>query len=114
MDRGWHVILAGNTGAGKSIFALNIAAEAIRTGVTVGFCNLEMSAEQLQGRLLGILTGEPVAKMQRGKQFDPSMVERVTACLNEVVGDARLLVNDDELAPEPLQRLDDIVHLAEH
>ena len=111
---GWHVILAGNTGAGKSIFSLNIAASALRAGVTVGFMNLEMSADQLMGRILGILTGETVAKMQRGDQYDPSLAESVRARLQEVVADARLLVNDDELADEPLSHLPQIVELARH
>jgi replicative DNA helicase len=114
LARGWHIILAGNTGAGKSIFSLNLAASAVRAGVTVGFANLEMSSEQLMARLLGILTGEQVAKMQRGKLYDPSVAVSVHERLQEIVGDARLLVNDDDLAPEPLHRLDDIVRLAEH
>ncbi len=114
LAKGWHVILAGNTGAGKSIFALNMAAASIKAGVTVGFVNLEMSADQIMSRLLGILTGEPVAIMQRGRQFDPGASERVQERLQEIVGDARLLVNDDELAEEPLQRLDEIVSLVKH
>jgi len=114
LSRGWHLILAGNTGSGKSIFSLNMAAAAVRAGVSVGFINLEMSSEQLLSRLLGILTDEPVAHMMRGRRFDPTSAERVQERLQEVVGDARLIVNDDELAEEPLEALHDIVALIEH
>ena len=32
LARGWHDVVAGNTGQGKSLFALNVAASAIRHG----------------------------------------------------------------------------------
>ena len=67
---GWHVILAGATGHGKTLMALNLAAHAIKNGHNVGYVSLEMSQEQLQTRLYAILADVPVNKLERGG-FDP-------------------------------------------
>ena len=115
LAKGWHLILAGNTGAGKSIFALNMAAAAVRAGVSVGFVSLEMSAEQLIARMLGIMTGEEVARLERGRSYNPAAAELVRERMHELVGDARLLMNDDDLPDtDPLHHLHDIVALVEH
>ena len=46
------VILAARPGVGKTSFALNLAVNAARTGVSVAFFSLEMSAGQLVQRIL--------------------------------------------------------------
>ena len=62
--RGWFVTLAGLTGHGKSITALNLCTAALRAGETVCYCSLEMSAQQIAmaGRV-------PVIGLERGS-FD--------------------------------------------
>ena len=108
---GWHTIVAGNTGAGKSILALNAAASAVIDGVSVGFVSLEMSQEQLMSRILGMLTGEPVAKMQRGPEYDPHFADFIQERLQEKIGKARLMTNDDAMSEHPLHQIDEIVDL---
>lgn len=65
---GWHVTIAGNTGTGKTLLALNIAAEAIRSGEMVGFVSAEMSKEEIEPRVYSILTGVPVRKLEPGEE----------------------------------------------
>ena len=52
---GWHVVIAGSTGHGKSLLAIGMAAKAIMDGETVAFMSLEMSTPQLASRLYAIL-----------------------------------------------------------
>lgn len=68
--RGWHVVAAGGAGAGKSLIALNLTAEALRNGHSVGWVSLEMSQEQLLLRLLGIATGRKLRELEPGPSFD--------------------------------------------
>ena len=53
---GWRggdlIILAARPGVGKTSFALNIATNAAKLGVTVAFLSLEMGASQLVQRIL--------------------------------------------------------------
>lgn len=70
LARGWHITVGANTGNGKSLLALNLAAEAIRHGERVGFVSLEMSQIQLVTRLLAIVSGLPVRKLEQGDYFD--------------------------------------------
>lgn len=70
LAKGWHVVVAGATGSGKSLVALNIAASAIRAGQHVCYISLEMSQTQLITRLLAILTGTSVRHLERGKGFN--------------------------------------------
>jgi replicative DNA helicase len=74
---GWHdsdlVILAARPAMGKTSFALNIAEIAARNsmngdrlGRPVGFFSLEMSADQLAGRILSSATGITSTALQRG------------------------------------------------
>lgn len=67
LARGWFVVVGGNPGHGKSIMALNLAAEALRHGEPVGYGSLEMSRFQLASRFYGIYSGEPVWQLERGK-----------------------------------------------
>jgi len=66
LAHGWHIILAGATGHGKTLLALNLAASALRAGHSVGYISLEMSQEQLQTRVYAILSGVPVENLERG------------------------------------------------
>jgi hypothetical protein len=68
--RGWHVLVAGGAGAGKSLVALNQTAAAILGGHAVGWVSLEMSREQLLLRTLGIMTGRSLRTLEPGPQYD--------------------------------------------
>lgn len=67
LARGWFVVVGGNPGHGKSLMALNLAAEALRHGEPVGYGSLEMSRHQLASRFYGIYSGQPVWQLERGK-----------------------------------------------
>jgi hypothetical protein len=71
LARGWHCVVAGGAGAGKSLVALNLTAAALRSGASVGWVSLEMSREQLLLRLLGISTGRRLMDLEPGQSFDP-------------------------------------------
>lgn len=82
---GWHVTIAGNTGTGKTLLALNIAARAIRAGEMVGFVSAEMAREEIRPRLYSILTGVPVQQLERGQnQYDPEVAAEVKARVAEL------------------------------
>lgn len=77
LAKGWHVVIAGATGAGKSLVALNCAAAAIRAGQQVCYISLEMSQTQLVTRLAAIVTGYSVRHLEAGAQFDARIAETV-------------------------------------
>lgn len=68
--RGWHVMVAGGAGAGKSLVALNQTAAALLGGHSVGWVSLEMSREQLLLRTLGIVTGRSLRSLEPGPHYD--------------------------------------------
>lgn len=90
---GWHVLVAGNAGYGKSIFAINFAATACRHDVAVGYVSLEMSHRQLAVRHLAIRTGVTVSKLERGKRFELAAAESAKGQL-EAYQDTPFCVND--------------------
>lgn len=112
---GWHVTVAANTGAGKSLLALNLAAHAMGQGHSVGFLSLEMGREQLATRLLAILTATPVRDLERGEAFDRARADETAgkvAELREETG-ARFLVTDEQVyhPDDVLQYLERFVEL---
>ena len=90
---GWHVIVAGSTGHGKSLMALNIAAKAIEAGEVVAFLSLEMSIAQLASRLYAILTGTDIRLIEHGTTPPPE-VERKLCEIHESTG-GRFLTNEE-------------------
>jgi KaiC/GvpD/RAD55 family RecA-like ATPase len=76
LARGWHIIVAGQPGAGKSNFALNLAANALVAGERVCFISLEMSQAQLVTRLLATATGTNIRRFEHGIDFDPSVARQ--------------------------------------
>lgn len=66
LARGWFVVVGGNPKFGKSILALNMAVEAMRSGRSVGFVSLEMSPEQLAARLFALCSRSPVHLLEKG------------------------------------------------
>ena len=88
---GWHVIVGGSTGHGKSLMALSIAAKAIMAGEVVAYMSLEMSVPQLASRLYAILTNTDVRCLERG-QVPPPAIERRLCEIHEETG-GRFLTN---------------------
>jgi replicative DNA helicase len=61
------VIVAGRPSMGKTALALNIALNAAKAGARVVFFSLEMSKEELSGRLLADLTGISTDRQRKGQ-----------------------------------------------
>lgn len=89
---GWHIIIGASTGAGKTLLALNLAAEAIKAGEIVAFLSLEMSTAQLASRLYSILTGTDVRVLERGSTPPPEVERRLCEIHEETGG--RFLTNE--------------------
>jgi len=89
---GWHVVVAGSTGHGKSLMALNIAAKAIEAGEVVAFMSIEMSTAQIASRLYAILTDTDVRLLERGNTLPPE-VERKLYEIHEETG-GKFLTNE--------------------
>jgi KaiC/GvpD/RAD55 family RecA-like ATPase len=94
LSRGWHVVVAGGAGVGKSLVALNLTAEALLGGHSVGWVSLEMSREQLLLRLLGIATGRSLRDLEPGAMFDPDAFTAASCSLLEKmsIASARLVM----------------------
>lgn len=98
---GWYVLVAGLTGAGKTLLALNLVASALRQGVNVLYFSLEMSWEQLVTRLRPIIAGGEVTHTEWGAYFDPEQAKAADDAILELPG--TLYVNT-----EPIWKLEDI------
>ena len=91
MQRSDLVILAGRPSMGKSALATNIGVNAARAymkhngkeGAVVGLFSLEMSAEQLAGRILADVSSVPSDKIRRGEVKDTDFHKFVEAS-NEI------------------------------
>lgn len=103
--RGWGVTVGANTGTGKSLVGLNLAAEAIRHGEVVTFISLEMGRNELATRLLSIASGESVLSVEQGESFNRAAYERAAGCLDDIqrTTGGHVLVNR-----KPISRLHDI------
>lgn len=84
LARGWHITIGANTGNGKSVFALNMAAEATDRGQSVGFVSLEMSWEQLTTRYMAIVSGEKIGSLEPGSRLDLNAHRRAAKAINEL------------------------------
>jgi len=106
LARTWYVTIGANTGTGKSLIALNCAAEAIRHGTVACFLSLEMARNELATRFLSIASGEPVMALEQGPQFDRAVFTRATGALDDIRSrtGGHLLVNR-----RPLSKLADII-----
>ena len=60
-------VLVGNTGAGKSQWALQVALNAALDGTPVLYLGLELGKDDLAARLLGMLSGERWSNLWQGK-----------------------------------------------
>ena len=104
--RGWNVIIAGNTGHGKSLLGLNVAVTAINCGERVAYHSLEMSRDQLVTRALAIASGISVRRLEHGADYCRPDWETASLRMMEIherMGGV-LCVNDG-----PIVRLEDLV-----
>lgn len=84
LARGWHITLAGNTGSGKSVKALNLAHIAAERGEKVGFISLEMFHTQLATRYMAIVSGEKINALEPGARLDASVHKRAQRAVDEL------------------------------
>jgi replicative DNA helicase len=81
---GWYSIIGGGTGDGKTLLGLNLAAEAMKHGISPAFISLEMSLAQLATRLYAILTRTPVRRLERGDDYETATATSVIQQLKEM------------------------------
>jgi hypothetical protein len=104
LPRGWTVIVAGNTGTGKTLVALNVASSAVEHGHRVGFVSMEMAWGELATRQLAITTRTPITSLEHGSGFDPAAHRAANSVMAEFYArGGAIYVNQDEL-----NRLEDI------
>jgi len=84
LARGWHVIGAARSGAGKTVLAVNMAVMAMRVGESVGFISLEMDQAELETRVLPVLTGIPVRSFEEGQHFEEAAFVEAKRALHEL------------------------------
>ena len=106
LARGWYITIGANTGTGKSLIGLNLAAEAIKHGETVAFLSLEMGRSELATRFLAVASGQPVAQLEQGPGFVQDSYVRASLSVDNIrhrTG-GHVLVNR-----KPLAKLADII-----
>lgn len=81
---GWYVIVAGNTGQGKTVACINLTAHAINSGFKVGYLSLEMSEIQLATRLQSIVSGVDIRHLEHGTDYDPEVADRAAATIDTI------------------------------
>ena len=62
---GWFIVIGGNPKYGKSLFAIDVARQAMVGGRRPAFISLEMSQWALATRLYAMMTGTPVWKLEK-------------------------------------------------
>ena len=90
LAHGWHVIVGAPSAAGKSLFATNFAAHAVRTGEHVCMISLEMSQIEIMTRMLAIYSGENIRALEHGRQFDRAVWDAAAMQLQEAPGSIRV------------------------
>jgi len=111
LARSWMVTIGANTGTGKSLVALNLAAEAIRHGEVVTFLSLEMGRSELATRLLAIVSGVPVLSLEQGAQFDVEAYQRASAAIDTIRRETGGYV---QVNRRPMGKLSDVVQSMRH
>ncbi len=78
------VIVAGRPAMGKTAFAINVAENAwFKNGKSVGFFSLEMSSEQVLGRMIASLSNVEGEKISRGS-LNGNEYQRVVGVCEEI------------------------------
>lgn len=77
-DEGRLIVLGARPAMGKTALALQLALKLAKTNeVGAAFFSLEMSAEQLMGRIVSLWAGVPVSSMRRPQRLSPDDLARV-------------------------------------
>lgn len=108
LAKGWNVIVAADTGGGKSVLGLNMAAHAFKQGVKVCYVSLEMSDTQLITRTMSIFSGISIRRLEHGSDYSPADAHTVKlnwAGQRERTGGAIWLNND------PVSNLNDLMNM---
>lgn len=93
LAKGWHNLLVGLTGVGKSIGGLQVTGHAMANGVNCVYVSNEMSREQLTTRLLAQQTQTDIRKLEPGDWFDLEARKAADEQLAELPG--FVTVNDN-------------------
>jgi replicative DNA helicase len=108
---GWHVTVGGNTGNGKSVFALNMAHAAVEHGENVGFVSLEMSWEQLSTRYMAIATGEKIDLLEPGPRLDVRAHKRASKAIDDLKERTGGALHCNERQIRHLEDIEDAIRL---
>lgn len=96
LTNGWQrkdmIIVAARPSIGKTVFAMNSAVAAARTGKRVYVFSYEMRFEQLEDRMLSSLTGVQLTRIQNGALGQPDYSKISDAI--EVMHNLPLRIND--------------------
>ena len=111
LARGWYITIGANTGTGKTLIGLNLAAEAAKHGETVTFVSLEMGRSELATRLLSIVSGESTMVLEQGAAFDANAWRRAQQAMDAMkqTTGGEVLMNR-----RPISRLQDLAACIRH
>lgn len=111
LARGWYITIGANTGTGKTLIGLNLAAEAARHGETVTFISLEMGRSELATRILSIVSGETTMVLEQGASFDLHAFRRAQSAMDQLKQErgGEILMNR-----RPISKLQDVVSCIRH
>lgn len=104
--RGWLVTVGALSGTGKSLFGVNVAAHAITFGEVVCFVSLEMTRSELATRLMAVVSGQPVIRLEQGKAWDSGAFAKAALQLDEIraTTGGHVLMNR-----RPISRVEDVI-----
>ena len=111
LARGWYLTIGANTGTGKTLIGLNLAAHAAKQGEVVTFISLEMGRSELATRLMSIVSGESTKLLEQGSAFDPSAYRRAQQAMDAMKQQqgGEILMNR-----RPISKLQDITACIKH
>lgn len=102
---GWLTVVGGNPKYGKSLLAIDMAREAMankthRAGRIPAFLSLEMRVEALASRLMAMMSGIPVWKLEK-RGFTKERFAEVWKMIDPIANQYNFLVDD-----RPMYRLE--------
>lgn len=111
LARGWYITIGANTGTGKTLIGLNLAAHAAQHGETVTFISLEMGRSELATRCMSIVSGESTTVLEQGAMFNPDAFRRAQRAMDTMKerSGGEILMNR-----RPISRLQDVVSCVKH
>ena len=97
---GQLIIVAARPAMGKSAFALNVVTNAAKKGVSAAYFSLEMSKEELVGRILASEAMVDSSKIRNGKLEDEDWISLTNA--SGALSETKIIL-DDESGFSPLE-----------